>query len=292
MKKKLIALKKLLTILFSTVCFSASATTYYVSANGNDANNGTSTSTPWQTINKLNSFKGFGPGDNVYFRSGDTFYGGIIVSNSGITYGSYGSGNQPIITGFTTINSWTNLGGNIWESSNSVSSLSSCNMVTVDGVNTAEGRYPNSGFLKYESFSGNTSITSSSLSGTNWTGADAVIRKERYVIDQNTITSQSGNTLYYTGGGSNGTAGWGFFIENDSRTLDQQNEWYYNPSTGKLRIYSSSSPSNVQMASIDNLIYSVSKNNIVIQNISLEGANKAAFYIGSSSNMQTTKLCY
>ena len=67
MKNKLIALKNLFVILFSTICFSASATNYYVSANGNDANNGTSTSTPWQTINKLNSFKGFGVGDNVYF---------------------------------------------------------------------------------------------------------------------------------------------------------------------------------------------------------------------------------
>src|SRR6185312_2157728 len=140
------------------------------------------------------------------------------------------------------------------------------------------------------------SITSNSLSGMDWTGAVAVIKKERYVIDKNPITSQSGSTLYYSNGGSNAEAGWGFFIQNDSRTLDQQNEWYYNPSNGKLRIYSSSTPQNVQLASIDNLLYSAYKNNVTIQNVSFTGANNAAFYIGSCANMEirncSTDYCY
>ncbi len=269
------------------ISLTSAATTYYLSSSsGNDNNSGTDPSSPWQSINKLNSFLSLSSGDNVLFKRGDVFYGSISISTSGITFGAYGSGNNPEITGFETISAWNNLGGNIWESSSRVSSLSSCNEVVINGVNTPMGRYPNSGYLPYQSFSGNTSITSSSLSGTDWSGAEAVIKKDRYVIDRNKITSQSGNTLYYGGGGFNGQNGWGFFIENDSRTLDQQNEWYYNSSTGKLRIYSSTYPSNVKMASIEDLFYSVSKNNIVISNILLTGANDAAIYVGNSSNMQ------
>ena len=141
-------MKSLLVLSFIIFGFTVSAKTYYISNSGNDANSGTDPSTPWQTLNKLNSFKSLAPGDNVLFNRGNTFYGSITVSNSGssgnpITYGAYGSGANPVITGFTTVTAWNNLGGNIWESSNAVSTLSSCNMVSVNGVNTAMGRYPN-----------------------------------------------------------------------------------------------------------------------------------------------------
>ena len=215
------------------------------SPTGNDANAGTSTSTPWQTIAKFNSvFASRSPGDSLLFKRGDTFYGSITISRSGssgspITIGAYGTGANPVITGFTTVSAWTNLGSNIWESTSAVSALSYTNMVVINGVNTAMGRYPNTGYLTYQSFSTNTSITSSSLNSalTNWTGAEAVIRKQRWIIDRNPITAQSGGTLTYSRGGYNGQNGWGFFIQNDRRTLDTANEWYYNPSTKKIDIY-------------------------------------------------------
>src|SRR5205823_2520641 len=98
------------------------------------------------------------PGDNVLFNRGDVFYGRIIINKSGasgspITIGAYGTGANPVITGFTTVSSWTSLGSNIWESSNTVSTLSTANIVVINGVNTAMGRYPNSGYLPYQSFS-------------------------------------------------------------------------------------------------------------------------------------------
>src|SRR5665213_135214 len=145
-------------ILFGTT---ANATNYYISASGNDANNGTSTSASWQTLNKLNSFSGsLKPGDNILFNRGDVFYGSITIKSSGssaapITFGAYGSGANPVITGFTNVTTWTNLGGNIWESASAVSSSASCNMVLINGINTAMGRYPNSGYLTYQSFSTN-----------------------------------------------------------------------------------------------------------------------------------------
>ena len=51
-----------------------SATTYYISSAGNDASNGTSTTTSWATLNKVNGFS-LAAGDNILFNRGDTWYG-------------------------------------------------------------------------------------------------------------------------------------------------------------------------------------------------------------------------
>ncbi len=291
-------MKKIFTLLsfLLTLAYVSNATTYYVSSSqGNDGNNGTSSSSPWQSLSKINSFTKFAPGDNILFNRGDVFYGKIVVNQSGnagnpITYGAYRSGANPVISGFTSVISWTNLGGNIWESSSAVSSLSTCNMVVINGVNTAMGRYPNSGYLTYQSFSGNSSITSSSLTGSpDSTGAEVVIRKQRFIIDRNFITSQSGPTIYYNSASSYaGQSGYGFFIQNDPRTLDQQNEWYYNPSTQKIRIYSTNIPSNVQLTTVDTLVNISFKGNITFSNLAFQGSNQDAFTILSSPNITIT----
>ena len=76
---------------------------YYLSSStGNDNNNGLQTQ-PWKTLSKLSNTT-LGPGDTVYFKKGDTFRGHYVVNGSGtegnlITFTSYGSGNQPIISG-------------------------------------------------------------------------------------------------------------------------------------------------------------------------------------------------
>ena len=205
------------------------------------------------------------------------------MSGSPITYSSYGTGEKPIITGFTTVSAWTNIGGNIWESTNAVSTLSTCNMVIINGVNAPMGRYPNAdaangGYLTFQSHSGTTSITSSSLSGThNWTGAELVIRLNRWTIDIMPITGQSGGTLTYGGGAKyEPTNAYGFFIQNDAGTLDQQNEWYYNPTTKKISIYSTSEPTNVQVPTVSTLV-TLHSDYVTFDGITVEGANDYCF---------------
>ena len=291
---------KLLLVVFTTLCFVANATTYYISASGSDANNGTSTSTPWKSLSKLNSyFSSLKPGDNILFNRGDVFYGSIAINASGtagspITISAYGSGANPVITGFTSVTSWTNLGGNIWESTSAVSTLSACNMVAINGVNTAMGRTPNTGFYTYQSFSGSTSITSSSLNSTvtNWTGAQAVIRRERYVFTKPSIASASGGTLNFTSDGYNGQANWGFFIQNDIRTLDQQNEWYYNGSTKKIDVYSTSTPAGVQVASVDAIVTAINVSYITFDGINFTGGNTEVFYVGNLSNCKIVNCSF
>ena len=78
------------------------ATGYYVSNSGSDSAVGTSSSAPWASLTKVNSFP-FVPGDTIYFNRGDTWIGLLSISRSGtasqlITYSAYGGGQKPIIS--------------------------------------------------------------------------------------------------------------------------------------------------------------------------------------------------
>src|SRR4051812_28578006 len=81
----------------------AAGTTYFISAAGSDSNSGTSSSTPWKSLAKINATV-LKPGDTVSFRRGDTWTGGVVTGQSGsaaapITVNGYGSGSAPTVTG-------------------------------------------------------------------------------------------------------------------------------------------------------------------------------------------------
>jgi Right handed beta helix region len=86
----------------------ARATTYYVAAAGDDANSGTDTGHPWQTIAKVNAAT-FSAGDSILFNRGDAWQGTALTAPSGgssgspITFGAYGSGANPVIKGSTLL---------------------------------------------------------------------------------------------------------------------------------------------------------------------------------------------
>jgi hypothetical protein len=80
------------------------AVTYYVdSAAGNDSAAGTSTSTAWKSLAKVNG-RALQPGDQVLFKRGGSWTGTLELSRSGtsdapIVIGAYGSGALPKIGG-------------------------------------------------------------------------------------------------------------------------------------------------------------------------------------------------
>src|ERR1035437_3305254 len=88
------------------IALPARATTYYVAAAGSDANSGTDTGHPWQTIAKINAST-FSAGDSILFNKGDAWYGTSLTapssgsSGSPITFGAYGSGANQIVKGST-----------------------------------------------------------------------------------------------------------------------------------------------------------------------------------------------
>ncbi len=76
--------------------------TYHIdSISGDDGNDGTKPSAPWQTLEKVNSML-FRPGDTILFRCGTVYQGQLRPRGSGlvdrpISIRSYGTGNRPRI---------------------------------------------------------------------------------------------------------------------------------------------------------------------------------------------------
>lgn len=112
----------LLSIMALALASPITNATYYVSSSsGNDANDGTSEATAWQTIDKANSIK-FDDNSTVLFKRGDIFRGTISTNGFviGTTFGAYGTGDNPIIAGSVPITGWLptihpELGANIYE---------------------------------------------------------------------------------------------------------------------------------------------------------------------------------
>lgn len=233
---------KNLLVFFLLICINASATNFYVSTSAGGSNAGT-LANPWTSISSLNSNMGsINAGDSVLFKRGDTFTGQLIVTRSGsagnlIKFAAYGTGANPVLSGGTTLSSWTSLGGNLYEASLSAAPR----VVTIGGSQYAPGRYPNTSFLTIEDFTSDNIITNSIIStlSASYVGGYAVIRNNRTVISRNVITAKSGDDITFTPTYSGVDVGFGFFLEG-SPALDLDNEWWYNTGNNKLRVYSSS----------------------------------------------------
>jgi parallel beta-helix repeat protein len=288
-------------VLLCGIVTTAGAKNYYVSAAGSDANTGLTSAAAWKTISKVNSSFGIiVAGDSILFRRGDIFYGALVVGKSGssgkpIIFSAYGTGAKPLISGFTTLSSWSSVGNGIYQSA-APGGKASMNMVTLNDLPQALGRYPNAdaadfGYLKYESFSGLTSITDNELtSAVNWTGAEVVIRKNLWGIDRCKITGHSGGTLTYanTSAGETPHNNYGYFIQKDPRTLDQLGEWYFNSSSKNLQMYfGTASPSSytIKASTIDTLFIINTKSYINVSNIAFEGANGMTIYVNNTNDI-------
>lgn len=129
-------MKKLFLFPLIFFCIAANAKDYYVSANGDDANDGTSPSTPWRTIAKINKTK-FLPGDSIFFKRGNVWREQLTIASSGttghpITFSAYGTGAKPIITGADPLSiGWVSYGSHIW-GNRSTNAVSSRTMVIIE----------------------------------------------------------------------------------------------------------------------------------------------------------------
>lgn len=288
-------MKKILLFLFLSLCMGAQATTYYFSTSGSDANNGTSSATPFQTITKLNTLLTTAlAGDIILLKRGDTWQGSITTGTSGvngnkITIDAYGSGNKPVITGFTTLTGWTQIDAvkGIYESAAFTPAASNTvNVVTINGKQYAMGRTPNitaanGGYLTFEDQTNTTIIDNTNPfdNATFGNKADVVIRANHGSIERGRITAISGNTITF----NNSTfqnfpslSGYGYFVQNNPATLDQFGEWYYNPTTHKLSVvFGANNPASytIQVSTID-LLFEPRSNNFATKHISFTGANQ------------------
>jgi len=288
----------LLVIFFIALFSNANSTVYYVSASGNDINNGTSQSTPWQTIAKVNSMMAsINAGDQILFKKGDKFYGTVTISKSGaagneIVIGSYGSGSLPEISGKKLITGWTLYSGNIYRAA---MPDSVCH-IYISGKLMTIARYPNSGFLKIDANIGNTGIYDAELyqSSGYWNGANIRVRTANWSYESKTVSGFSGGTitfssptLYTTG------PNYGYFLDNKLNLLDVQNEWYQDKTAGYVYFYAPGgiNPNSLTVEGIvlkNGINVNQNKNFIKVQNLSVNGFADRGIDVFTSNNISVT----
>lgn len=99
-------------------------TTFFLSADGDDAADGTSARSPWRTPARLNDAlakRAVTSGDTVLFRRGDTFAGALRPladqATDVLRFASYGSGALPVVSTYKYVSgpgSWKHIGGGQW----------------------------------------------------------------------------------------------------------------------------------------------------------------------------------
>jgi hypothetical protein len=257
-------IKRLLFILlFIFINVLGYSITYYVSPNGNDNNNGTSISSPWRTINKVQQISSqLQPGDKILFQRGGIYEGKLVINSSGtsnnpIIIEAYGNGPNPIIKGSINPTNWTVHNNNIWKAN----VTQTVRHVWVNDELMTLARFPNQGWLSTTSTS-STQITSNQLGQPSgyWNGAEIVLRNtyfsfENRIVSSNTTNSISFPALAYAFGGN-----WGFRLQNKLSELDAPGEWFWQ--NGVLYFWA---PNNANPNSL-NISVSVQNDGIEIAN--------------------------
>lgn len=293
-------MKYILLPLLIALCTMVQAKTYYFSvSSGSDSyseEQAQSQATPWKSVSKLNSIMSLLQyGDKVLFKRGDKFFGTIKVGTSGfngmpVTFGSYGSGNtKPILDCRIQLESWTSLGGNVWESSGVYIQPTA---LMINEILQPLGRYPNledpnRGYLTITSHpaGSKTVFSDNTLSvSTKWTGAEAVMRTSHWTLDRRTIVSQSGQTIYLaTDTQYEIKDQYGYFLQNHPATLDKEGEWCYIKSDNKIRVYLTQNPDTrvIQISQSDFGIEIESQSYLVIDGLMINGAKNSAISLNN-----------
>lgn len=231
------------------------------------------------TIYTLMNARTAGKKRAVLLERGSIINTSLVIPDDSLIIASYGSGEKPVISGFTEVTGWTDEGGGIY--SKVITSESQTNMVTVNGKNQGMGRFPNAGqsYLTYESFSTTVSITDNQLTNSpNWTGAELIKRANDWTWQRCSITNHTNTVITYTDlsgalyGGVNGN---GYFFQNALQTLDTLGEWYHDTSNGKFYMYfGAEDPTDyvVKVATLDNLVTNAGNDHITFKNLQFEGS--------------------
>jgi parallel beta-helix repeat protein len=277
-----------LTILLF-ISLQASATNYYISNAGSDAANGLTTGTSWQTIAKVNA-SSFSPGDQILFKSGDTWIEKFIMPSSGsignpIIISSYGTGLKPLITGFQTLTGLSD-SSHVW-STIATSSANNLNIAQIDGRIRCKGRYPNTGYLAAYGFQLNPT-TWVKLGGTppNYVGGELVIRDVSWITDVRKITSQNIDTIFFQKALTYYPSFLNsYFLQNMVKFLDVQYEWAYDSTSKKFSYYSTTTPTDVKISTIDTLVRLVNRNYITFDNIKFTGSNMSTIQLDTANHI-------
>lgn len=268
------------------------ATTYYVANSGKDTNDGTSETTPWQTIDKVNQVI-FADGSTIKFKRGDTFRGAIVTSKypKHITFGAYGTGDNPILAGSLNITGWKptthpGLNAKIYEADVSALPLTDKGIeyLFVKGNLMTIARYPNvdnpaaKKWLKVGASAGTDAFTDPALVTYRkpdgyWKGATLRIRSYSWTYTVLPITGYNAANGKITAKGlGDQLPEWGYFLDGKLEELDNPGEWYYDANAKKVYLYPLSTD-NLNSSSVEGATYdsgisvAAQEDNTIIENL-------------------------
>ncbi|MGA9637455.1 right-handed parallel beta-helix repeat-containing protein [Flavobacterium sp.] len=310
MKKNYSLFKKhtlLLVVLLSSYSV-FSQTNYYVSANGNDSNNGTSSGTPWKTVGKVNS-QAFAAGSIINFKCGSVFNGSLAINgkigtvSNPIVYKSYGSGNKPVIKASATVASWTLVSGNVWKTNLGLVGGKRLASLYIDNNAQQIGREPNfnttdGGFRVIKTHTADNLSISESASlpypADHFKGGEITIRTLNDLMKSEVVTSHSGSTVAFSQSSPTSSSenivrdNFGYFFQNHVNTLDKQGEWAHDTDKSILYLYSTVDPNtlNVEIPS-DSYAVEIKNNSkyVEIRNLEFDNGIKNVMNINNISNV-------
>jgi len=234
---------------------------YYVSGlTGDDANDG-SKNHPWKTINRVNEEKF--DNSTILFKRGEIFRGTInsYKFQTGLTFGAYGSGDNPIIAGSVEITDWKKtkhpaLGKKVYEADVSAfiveddkGNENKIQHLFVNGELMTIARYPNvdspadKNWLKVEKSAGKDAFTDPALvdyAKPDGYWKDAILRIRTYswyykVFKITGYTEKNGKIT--AKGLGDQLPDWGYFLDDKLEELDHPGEWYYDAQAKKVYFY-------------------------------------------------------
>jgi len=227
-------------LLMTIVAANTYATTYYLSAHrGNDNFDGKSKSSPWRSLKKISEPAVLTDGDSILLERGSIFYGQLIITNSKIYAGAYGSGDIPVINGAVELTHWETIEKNIWKATCENCTHDPDNLF-MDRIFQPLGRYPNDKYLSVSGSRGKQSFDDTTLPFANgyWNGAEIVVRSSRWTLDKLPVREFQNKTFTLTRPASYAIQKeFGYFIQKHKATLDKSGEWFFDPSTRELLLY-------------------------------------------------------
>lgn len=273
---------------------------YYIDAtSGLDSNNGTSQSSAWKTISKINA-ENFNPGDSIMFKRNETWREQLTIPSSGssgnpITFGDYGTGNKPIINPTEIVSNWSIYSGNIYMAN----VTSNVTQMFVDGIFYNLSFHPNVGFFNVTNDSGKYGLTDTNLTLTESQIVNSTVKvmTATWAIEER-VASQYNDTLKTINWTSpttyNVQYGYGYYLENKFWMLDSAGEWWYNSSSNKIYIWlhGDENPNNhsIEVSNQTWAVYAENKNNIYIANLTIKQTKSDSLYFNNVSYLKISNL--
>ncbi len=266
------------------VCF-CQAVTYYVSHNGNDANNGTSPATAWRSLQRAQQVtQSMQPGDQILFERGGTYHGMLSLNASGtaaqpMVFAAYGTGENPVISAGAPVTNWIQHQGNIWRATFE----GNPKYLIVNGAPMTLARHPNSGWLRNANGSTTHITNPAHITQPNghWNGATVVVRTTNWSYEKALVSNHANGTLNFSPILVNLLDhDWGFFIQNKLSALDMAGEWFHDAATNQLYFWA---PNNANPNTLDVQACTVNhgfapgwqRQHIRIENITFQGQTAA-----------------